>query len=353
MITFLSSYILKNPLLMLKLSSFEDKILKKKIQNYKIKSPIYITGLARSGTTILLEFLSKHKGFATHSYSNFPFIYTPYLCNSIFNVLKKDSKTKERSHLDGIMINNQSPESFEEIIWNQFFPNLHDIKKSSNLYENNKNQEFETFYTNHVKKLILSKKAFRYLSKANYNINRLPYLKSIFNDLRVIIMVRNPIDFIASSIKQDILFCREQKKDIKKLHHTNTTQHFEFGLNKIPINFGNNNLTEEIAKKFESNNKIEAWSKYWNEACNFIINLQESKFLKDNIKIVLFEDLCNNTEKELLKILNFCDIKHEDNLIKLFKDKIKLPSYYEHNFSSKELELITSITKKTQNKFYN
>ena len=62
-----------------RLGNFESKVLEFDLEPLKINSPIYVSGLARSGSTILLEFLADHKDFVSHKYSDFPFIYTPYL----------------------------------------------------------------------------------------------------------------------------------------------------------------------------------------------------------------------------------------------------------------------------------
>lgn len=351
--TSLNKYIIENPDLMLKLSSFEDKLLREKLKNFKIKSPVYITGLARSGTTITLEFLAKQKDIASHTYSDFPFIYTPYLSNKIFRFFNKDTKLKERAHLDRIKVNNYSPESFEEIIWARFFENLHDVTQPNILDKQVNNKDFEIFYKNHIRKLLLAKKRNKYISKSNYNITRLSYLKSLFNDLRVIIMIRNPVDFISSSIKQDNLFCNQQKENIKKLHHTNMTQHFEFGLNKIPVNFGDNQISKKILDKLnDKDSSIEGWSEYWDEAYKFVIKLKEDEFLKDNIKIFSYEDLCNNTEAKLLEILDFCNIEVDNKTVKSFREIISFPLYYKNNFSNKEIEIINNITKKTKDKIY-
>ena len=46
-----------------------------------IDRPIFVTGLARSGTTILLTVLSRSAGVATHRYRDFPFLDIPLLWN--------------------------------------------------------------------------------------------------------------------------------------------------------------------------------------------------------------------------------------------------------------------------------
>ena len=73
---------------------------------------IFITGLARSGTTILLNALYKSNIFASLSYADMPFILAPNLWSKI-SLSKRDSALKERAHGDGIKVSKESPEAFD------------------------------------------------------------------------------------------------------------------------------------------------------------------------------------------------------------------------------------------------
>ena len=83
-------------------------------KNSKIQTKsLFITGLARSGSTILLNNLYDTGYFASLKYSDMPFILCPNLWHkiNIFN-FKKDLK-QIRAHNDGIEFNYTSPEAFE------------------------------------------------------------------------------------------------------------------------------------------------------------------------------------------------------------------------------------------------
>ena len=91
-----------------------------------IDRPVFIAGLARSGTTILLEKLSRIDGVATHRYRDFPFVMAPIYWGRFVALFGKGQGPKERPHQDSIFITRESPEAFEEPIWQHFFPRLHD-----------------------------------------------------------------------------------------------------------------------------------------------------------------------------------------------------------------------------------
>ena len=80
---------------------------------------IFITGLARAGTTILLNALYKSNIFASLSYADMPFVLAPNLWSKI-SFIKKDLDLKERAHGDGIKVSKESPEAFEEVFWKTF-----------------------------------------------------------------------------------------------------------------------------------------------------------------------------------------------------------------------------------------
>ena len=85
----------------------------------ELDNHIFITGLARAGTTILLNALYKSNIFASLSYADMPFVLAPNLWSKI-SFKEKDLELKERAHGDGIKVSTESPEAFEEVFWKTF-----------------------------------------------------------------------------------------------------------------------------------------------------------------------------------------------------------------------------------------
>ena len=136
------------------------------------KNHIFITGLARAGTTILLNALYKSNVFASLSYADMPFVLAPNLWSKIsFN--KKNLELKERAHGDGIKVSTDSPEAFEEVFWKTFAD--HDY------------EELEEKFRLHVGNIVCKYKKERYLSKNNQNIKRVELITSIFSNSRILL----------------------------------------------------------------------------------------------------------------------------------------------------------------------
>lgn len=187
------------------LDKVETLLLSRKISNYHEGNNIYITGLARAGTTIVLEMLSKHQDVATHRYLHTPMTYLPYVWTNIARKTKIFLNPVERIHKDGIIVNRESPEALEEVFWRDNFINLHNEDSSIVMTNEVSNKKFEAFYRNHIAKLLITLTKSRYLTKNNYNITRMEYILQIFPKSKFLLIIRNPVNHVSSLIKQNTL----------------------------------------------------------------------------------------------------------------------------------------------------
>ncbi len=60
------------------LGHVESTLMAPRIAPIPIAKPIYVCGLARSGSTLLHEVLCSHPNVATHRIKDYPFVSTPY-----------------------------------------------------------------------------------------------------------------------------------------------------------------------------------------------------------------------------------------------------------------------------------
>lgn len=156
------------------LGNLESSAHRDALDKIVVDRPIYVSGLARSGSTILLEMLAGHPDTATHRYRDSPPVMTPIFWNKAFGqIYDKPVAPVERAHNDRIMVTPDSPEALEEIVWMAFFAGCHNPREGNVLDATTSNPEFEAFYRDHLRKILLIRRGRRYLSKANYNITRL------------------------------------------------------------------------------------------------------------------------------------------------------------------------------------
>ena len=72
---------------------------------------VFVMGLARSGTTVLLNALYESSEFASLSYKDMPFVLAPNLWSKL-SFTNKDIELVERAHGDGIKYNNRNTNTY-------------------------------------------------------------------------------------------------------------------------------------------------------------------------------------------------------------------------------------------------
>ena len=82
------------------LSRMETLLSRNEIDALTIDRPIYIVGLARAGTTIILEMLHKHPFSASHKYRHFLVPFLPHRYSRLVDVSRFFTKPRERVHRD-------------------------------------------------------------------------------------------------------------------------------------------------------------------------------------------------------------------------------------------------------------
>jgi len=267
-------------------------------------------------------------------------------------MILKEAKPVERAHRDRIFITPDSPEAMEEIIWMSFFQDVHDFEKCNVLDRNMCNPDFESFYNDHIRKLLLVRNCTRYLAKGNYNITRLEYILKLYPDARFIIPIRDPVNQIASLMKQHDLFCKGEKQDPRALAYMQRIGHFEFGLDFRPINTGDTQQIPKIIAMLSNHQEIRAWACYWNQIYSYIADrLEENPSLKKATMIVRYEDFCESPRATLEAIQSHCSLDNDHAVISEFTGKIKPPVYYKINFTEEELRIIKEETQETAKQF--
>ncbi len=296
------------------LFDIENVFLKKKIN---LNNKIFITGLPRSGTTILLNTIYSSEIFASITYRNMPFILSPNIWFFFTKFLKKSTST-ERAHRDGIKINIDSPEAFEEVFWKIFLKK--EYIKDKKLVEHNLKDEVLNEYEKYLELICQGKKKNNYISKNNNNILRINDLSNYFKNSKFIIMYRDPLNHCTSLKKQFFHFEEMHRKDNFFQTYMSFLGHYEFGLNYKSL------LLDEIE---EDKNNLDYWLKKWSLVYSHLLNFKEKK----NIIFLSYEKFCENPEFSLRKILNNNGISKKIKYEKIINNNIEI----KHTSDAKEL----------------
>jgi len=346
-------HIARHRSLWVRLGNLETRALADKIQPIGIRQPIYVTGLARAGSTLLLEVLAQHRETATHQYQDYPPVYTPYWWNWFLGFMPQgDTEPVERAHQDRIRITPKSPEAMEEILWMTFFPAIHDPTASNVLDDRTQHPAFEAFYRDHIRKLLLVRGGSRYLAKANYDITRLAYLLKLFPDARFVVPIRDPVHHVASLQKQHRLFCRGETQNPRALEHMRRVGHFEFGLDRRPINVGDADGAAAIARLWEQGEEVRGLARQWHAIYGHLADrLEADAALRDAVLVIPYEELCQRPHERLEAMLAHVRLDDADHLVDAHAPNISAPTYYRPTFSDDELAAIHEETAATAARF--
>ena len=329
-----------------KLGELESSAHRAELDAVTIDRPIYVAGLARSGSTILLELLAGQSGVATHRYRDFPPVYTPLFWNRAFaHIHSKDAPPAERAHKDRILVTPDSPEAMEEVLWMRFFPKAHDSTASQVLDRSTSHPAFERFYTDHLKKILLIRGGRRYLSKGNYNLTRFAYLLKLFPDARFIVPVREPRWHVASLMKQHRLFCAEESRDPRILRHMQRAGHFEFGLDRRVIHAGDAAAVRRIEDLWRQGEEVRGWAAYWAMLYGFVLDqVERDPRLAEATLLVRYEDLCDRPEATLERAFGHAGLPLAPEARAPMAARLSQPTYYGLGFTAEEAAAIATET---------
>jgi hypothetical protein len=298
----------------------------RRLRDLAIRAPVFVAGLARSGTTTVLTQLSRIKGVATHRYRDFPFLATPILWNRLQDRFEGGAeRATERPHRDRIRITKESPEAFEEPIWQAFFPWTHDPARCHVLGADVRNPAFESFFVAHLRKILWLREGTHYVSKGNYNVARIGYLARLFPDARFVVPVRSPLAQVRSLVRQHALFCEYASQDRRVPLYLARAGHYEFGPQRQPVNL-NPAQIGDIEAAWREGDEWLGYARQWAQVYSHVDRLRrEDPDLERRILILRYEDLCAHPGDELRRVFDFCGLAAGGALVGAAASEVAAP----------------------------
>ncbi|WP_375687576.1 sulfotransferase [Pseudooceanicola sp. LIPI14-2-Ac024] len=266
MLAFSSPWVLKRA------SSLEDRVVSG-LPADPAARPIFITSLARGGTTALLNAFHDIPGIATHTYRDMPFLTAPVLWNRLTGGSRRTVERHERAHGDGLEIDLNSPEAFEEVVWKLCWPGKYGATGIACWDTPDRDPASEAFLSHHMAKIVHARQGQtpavppdggRYCSKNNANIARIPFLRSAFPDASIVVPVRQPGAHAASLLRQHKNFCSLQEEDPFIRRYMRDIGHFEFGQIFKPLLFPG--VRDNAHDPFSG----DYWLQYWIDAFDHV-----------------------------------------------------------------------------------
>ena len=251
-----------SPWVMKSLSAIDDIAAHRALKSVPDLRPIFVTSLARGGTTALLNALHDIPGLAAHVYRDMPLITAPYIWSKLSGHRKVARQA--RAHGDGLEIDLDSPEAFDEVLWKLYWPEKYN---ASRIYMwkmvDNDRHKIKRLTQNFRKIAALrseksaSPARYNFISKNNANIARLSLLGTAFPGARIIIPIRRPGPHAWSLNRQHLNFLAQHADDHFSLRYMRDLGHFEFGQLHRPIQFPG-----QTANRYKMED-VNYWLYYW------------------------------------------------------------------------------------------
>ena len=261
---------------------------------------VFVCGLARAGTTIIMRLLYQTGEFCSLTYRDMSFVLAPNLWSKIAGLSRRSMAAKERAHGDGIHVDFDSPEALEEVFWRVFCGK--DYIRPHCLRVMHADHETIENFRKYISVILQRHTARRYLSKNNNNILRISSIEAAFPKALILVPFRNPIQQAYSLLKQHQHFLKLHAATPFSKRYMTWLAHHEFGGDHRPFELSHSE------KMLEDKSKIEYWLAQWVGVYDHLLRQFEEK----NIAPVFlgYESLCDRPQAvwgSLLRKANLVD----------------------------------------------
>lgn len=194
------------------------------------RDPVFVTGLARAGTTVLMRALYGTGQFASLTYADMPLVMAPNLWKRLSRTHRKARVAQERAHGDGIVVDYDAPEALEEVFWRSHCGG--DYITPDGLVPHEPDADVLAAFRNYQARICHRHGAPRYLAKNNNMLLRLPALARAQPEARFLVPVRHPLSQALSLQRQHRRFAGA---DSFTRDYMRWLVHHEFGPERRPF----------------------------------------------------------------------------------------------------------------------
>ncbi|MCS6987477.1 MAG: sulfotransferase [Sphingomonadaceae bacterium] len=234
----------------------DQERVRRPVANIVDERHVFVSGLARAGTTILMRRLHASGAFRSLTYRDMPFVLAPGLWRRVSSVGRRELKAAERAHGDRIRVDLDSPESLDEVFWRIF--DGPSYIRAHGLIPHDPPDELVALYRAYVNAILWAANppARRYLAKNNNGILRLAALRRAFPHALVLVPFRDPLDHAASLFAMHQRFLERQRADPFVRQYMGWLGHHEFGADHRPFLFGPD-------RPSAATHSLDAWLERW------------------------------------------------------------------------------------------
>jgi hypothetical protein len=197
------------------------------------RPPIFVTGLARAGTTVIMQRIHAADTLAALRYRDLPFPLAPNTWAALTAGRTRSVETRERGHGDGLTHDLDSPEAIEEVFWR--LREGHHYLSPTRLSAHDPDPASLADFALFARLVCLRYGCDRYLSKNNANVLRLDALAGAFPGAVLVHPFRAPLEQAASLLAQHRRARDLGRADAFRAAFMRWLGHHEFGVDQRAI----------------------------------------------------------------------------------------------------------------------
>lgn len=293
---------------------------------------LIVTGLARSGTTSLLDAIQQSGHFSSLSYANMPFLMSPNTWKRIYN--PKKAEKKERSHGDGIKIGLDSTEALEEY----FFK----LKANDSFIQDESLREYdlrEEDYQDYLdyQSIVTNISSTTYLAKNNNFLLRHNSIRKYNKDFVTVILCRHPLYHAASLLEKHLFYSELQSEDPFVLEYMDWLGHHEFGLNQKVFDFDNGRKIESSDKT-----KLDYWLEVWMNYYSKALTIEDA-----NTFLLTYEHFCNDPTSVVAHLQSMFNYQKSASKLKAHNNTRDVKHNYSDHLLKEALDVYSKVEQKT------
>jgi hypothetical protein len=281
---------------------FECFVNRKSILSTAPSQHIYVSGLARSGSTSLMQYLGQLPEFVSLSYQNMPFVFLPRTGPKLNS--RKRPTERERSHKDGMRHSLSTYEALEEPFWLHFAGP--DFVGEDRLTSHSVTEDVHVKYRK-FRALVARDKT--YLAKNNNHLLRAKSLHQLDAEkglcTRTVIPFREPYAQAKSLLEQHKLLSTLQKENDFAMDYMDMLLHHEFGLH-VKTTFLDGSAGGSLPDS--DPNTLEHWLDVWHLFYRAVFDLYGGE---PGFCFFCYENYLKNPRGSLLSLCSFIDVAPE------------------------------------------
>ncbi|CAA6696742.1 Unannotated [Lentimonas sp. CC19] len=267
---------------------FEQGQLKIETEAEPLASHVFICGLARAGTTLLMRRFYATSSYRSLTYADMPFVLMPNIWAKFSAINNAKAVKQRRAHGDDLLVDINSPEALEEVFWKTFCGDQY--IGANSLIPMDADDETIGKFRAYVTAITYNEREatddlLPYLSKNNNNILRLNSITRAFPHAHILIPYREPLQHAYSLLRQHRNFLKQQKEDPFVRKYMTWLAHHEFGSDHRPFMFSDNT-------EYSSNtDSLTYWLEVWVNTYSWLLEHAPSA-----VTYVSYEKLCAKPE---------------------------------------------------------